>query len=141
MQIAWPQPNRKFSALDAMGLVGLIGLLIARFIPVAVIIPFWGCAFREITGFPCPGCGLTRVADRFAHLNFYGAFKANPLGTFAATFFAIAVVWSLLHLVFKVPTPEVTLSDRDWTRLRNFALIAFTLNYAFVIIQHRHPFL
>ena len=39
------------------------------------------------------------------------------------------------------PTPEVVLDDRDWTRLRNLAIVLFTLNYAFVIIQHRHPFL
>jgi len=141
VQISWPARNRKFGRLDALGLLGLLGLLIARYIPVAVIIPFWGCAFREMTGFPCPGCGLTRVADRFAHFNVYGAFAANPLGTLAAGAFAIAVVWSFLHLVFKAPVPDLELDERDWTRLRNVAIVAFTLNYAFVIIQHRHPFL
>jgi hypothetical protein len=141
MQIAWPQPNRKFGTLDAMGLVGFIGLFIARFIPVAKLIPFWGCAFRTITGWPCPGCGLTRAADRFAHLNVLGALKANPLGTVAAATFAVAVVWSLLHLLFKVPTPDVILTDSDWNRLRNVAIVLFVLNYTFVIVQHRHPFL
>ena len=141
MQIAWPQPNRKFGTLDAMGLVGFIGLFVARFIPVAKLIPFWGCAFRTITGWPCPGCGLTRAADRFAHLNVLGALKANPLGTFAAAAFAIAVVWSALHLLFKVPTPEVNLNEKEWDRLRNAAIVLFILNYGFVIIQHRHPFL
>jgi hypothetical protein len=86
-------------------------------------------------------CGLTRVADRFAHFNFYGAFKANPMGTFAATGFAVLVVWSFLHLAFKVPTPDITLSERDWTRLRNALIVALTLNYVFVIIQHRHAIL
>lgn len=141
MQIVWPGPNRKFTTLDALGMVGLTGLLVARFIPVARIIPFWGCAFREMTGFPCPGCGLTRVADRFAHFNFYGAFTANPLGTLAAAFFATCVVWSFLHLAFKVPVPEVTLTDREWGLVRNIVIVAATLNYAIVIIQHRHPFL
>src|SRR3954468_6835304 len=135
MQIAWPQPNRKFGTLDAMGLVGLVGLLVARFIPIAKLIPFWGCAFRTLTGWPCPGCGLTRAADRFAHFNFFGAFKANPMGTVAAAVFALAVAWSLLHLAFKVPTPEVNLSEQDWTRLRNVAIAVFVLNYAFVIVQ------
>lgn len=141
MHVVWPAPNRKFTTFDALGLVGLLGLLVARFIPVARIIPFWGCAFRDLTGFPCPGCGLTRVADRFAHFNFYGAFKANPVGTLAAAGFAVLVVWSFLHLVFKVPTPDITLSERDWTRLRNVLIVALTLNYAFVIIQHRHNIL
>ena len=141
MQIAWPEPNRKFGTLDAMGLVGLLGLLIARFIPVAKIIPFWGCAFRTLTGWPCPGCGLTRAADRFAHFNFIGALKANPLGTLAAAVLAGAVVWSVLHLLFKVRTPELSLTDTDWARLRNVVIVLFVLNYMFVIVQHRHPFL
>src|SRR5690242_14355323 len=125
MQIAWPQPNRKFGTIDAVGLVGFVGLFVARFIPVAKLIPFWGCAFRTITGWPCPGCGLTRAADRFAHLNIFGALKANPLGTFAAACFAVAVVWSALHLAFKVPTPEVELTNKDWDRLRNAAIVLF----------------
>ena len=141
MQIAWPQPNRKFGTLDALGLVGLVGLLVARFIPVAKLIPFWGCAFRTLTGWPCPGCGLTRAADRFAHLNILGALQANPLGTCAAAAFAVAVIWSALHLLFKVPTPDVELSNKDWDRLRNAAIVLFILNYAFVIVQHRHLFL
>lgn len=141
MQIAWPRPNRKFGTLDALGLVGLIGLFVARFIPVAKLIPFWGCAFRTITGWPCPGCGLTRAADHFAHFNLLGALKANPLGTLAAAGFAVAVVWSALHLLFKLPTPDVNLDNKDWDRLRNVAIVLCVLNYAFVIVQHRHPFL
>ena len=96
-----------------------------------------GCSFRTITGYPCPGCGLTRVADYFSHFNFYGAFKANPLGAMAAAGFAALLIGSVLHFAFKVPWPEVDLNDRDWTRLRNLAIVAFVVNYAFVILQHR----
>ena len=118
MRLSWPSPNRKFCTLDAMGLVGLAGLLIARFIPVAKLIPFWGCAFRRITGWPCPGCGLTRVADHFAHFDFLAAFVSNPAGALAAALFAAAVVWSALHLAFKVPVPELILDEREWDTLR-----------------------
>lgn len=137
MQISWPAPNRKFSNLDSLGIVGIVGLLVGRFIPVAKWIPFWGCAFRQYTGIPCPGCGLTRVADRFAHLNFFGAFKANPLGTLGAAVFAVLAVWMVLHLVFKVPQPQVQLNDRDWKVLRNVVIAAVVVNYAFVIAQHK----
>ena len=78
MKIVVPPRNRTFGALDALGLIGLCGLLVARFIPVARLIPFWGCSFRQITGYPCPGCGLTRVADRFAHFHWLRALEANP---------------------------------------------------------------
>ncbi len=137
MQVTWPKPNRSVGVLDGLALVGVLGFLVARFIPVAKLIPFWGCTFRNITGYPCPGCGLTRVADRFAHFNFYGAFKANPLGTGAALFFACAIVWSFLHLTLKLPTPTVVLDDREWKILRNVSIVVFLLNYLFVVVQHR----
>jgi hypothetical protein len=139
MQVTWPKPNRRFGPFDILGLIGLGGLFVARFIPVAKIIPFWGCMFRRVTGYPCPGCGLTRAADHFAHLHWLTALKSNPLGTLAALLFAICAVWTVLHLLFKVPFPEVELSDREWRAVRYVAIVAFVLNYAFVVVQHRFP--
>jgi hypothetical protein len=139
MQVSWPPRNRSIGPFDALGLVGLAGLLVARFIPVARLIPFWGCGFRRITGYPCPGCGLTRVADHFAHLHFERALQANPLGTVAAAGFAVLALWTLLHLAFKVPFPDVDFSEREWKVLRYVAIVLFVVNYAFVIVQHRFP--
>jgi hypothetical protein len=129
--------NRSFGVLDAMGFVGLIGFLVARFIPVAKLIPFWGCGFRKFTGYPCPGCGLTRVADRFAHFNVVGALKANPLGTVAAAGFAAAMIYSALHLAFRLPVPELVLDDREWARVRWGAVVLFLVNYAWVAYAYR----
>lgn len=137
MTLIWPKPNRTVGFLDAMGLIGLVGLLVARFIPVAKLIPFWGCGFRQMTGYPCPGCGLTRVADHFAHLNFKASFMANPLGFVAATLFALAVVATVLHLGFKVSLPALHLQEREWVWLRNALLVAVTVNYAVVIYIHK----
>jgi len=131
-----PKPNRTFGPADAMGIIGLLGFLVARFIPVAVLIPFWGCMFREVTGIPCPGCGLTRVADRFAHFNVVGALKANPLGTAAAAFFAVMMVWSFLHLAFKVPIVELVMDDAEWRKARWLTVFLFVANYAWVVFAY-----
>jgi hypothetical protein len=136
VRLLLPKPNRTFGVADAMGLVGLIGFLVARFVPVAKLVPFWGCMFRKVTGIPCPGCGLTRVADRFAHFNVLGALKANPLGTFAAAFFAVMSVWSVLHLAFKVPIVELVLDDDEWCKVRWAALFLFVANYAWVVFAY-----
>lgn len=136
MRVYLPKPNRSVGAADAMGFIGLIGLLVARFVPIATLIPFWGCMFRQVTGIPCPGCGLTRVADRFAHFNVVGALKANPLGTLAAAFFATMAVWSFLHLAFKVPIPELVLDDDEWRRVRWAVLFLFVANYAWVVFSY-----
>ncbi len=38
-----------------------------------------GCPILYITGFPCPGCGLTRAYIAFFHGNFVDAFRYHPL--------------------------------------------------------------
>lgn len=119
-----------------MALVGLAGFLVARFVPIARLIPFWGCGFRKFTGIPCPGCGLTRVADRFAHFNVLGALEANPLGTVAAAGFAAAIVASALHLGLGVPLPELDLDDREWRRVQVGALVLFLVNYAWTVFAY-----
>ena len=141
MKIVLPKPNRTFGVTDVLGLVGLVGLLIARYIPVAKLIPFWGCALRETTGWPCPGCGLTRVADRVAHLNIVGAWDANPLGTVAALFFALMVVAMVLHLVLAMPIPRVELSPREWHWVRIATAALVFVNYAWVVVKTKFPYL
>ncbi len=137
VQLVLPSRNRTLGTIDALGIVGLVGLLVARYVPVARIIPFWGCTFRETTGVPCPGCGLTRVADRVAHFNVVGALHANPLGTVAAVGFALAVVLTVIHLVFGVPLPELVLNDKEWKRARWIAISLFLVNYGFVVFAYR----
>ncbi len=136
MQLVIPARNRTFGPIDALALVGVVGFAIARWVPIATLVPFWGCGFRKLTGIPCPGCGLTRVADRFAHLNVLGALKANPLGTVAAAVFALCIVLSAAHLLFRAPVPELVLNDREWRFVRWGALLLFGLNYAWVIFAH-----
>lgn len=140
MKLTLPAPNRTFGALDAVGLVGLVGLAVARWVPVARL-PFWGCRLREATGIPCLGCGLTRAADRVSHLNLAGAWDANPLGTVAALLFALCAVAAVLHLAFRVPLPRVALSEREafWGRVLLGVLVL--LNWGFLVVKAKFPHL
>lgn len=36
------------------------------------------CMFRKITGWLCPGCGITTMIVCMANLDFQGAWEANP---------------------------------------------------------------
>ena len=38
------------------------------------------CPFRLLTGFPCPGCGLTHAFCNISHGHFKMAWQANPFG-------------------------------------------------------------
>ena len=138
MRLEWPVPNRRFGVLDALAVTGLVGLLVARFVPVARL-PFWGCAFREMTGWPCPGCGLTRAADRISHLNFAGAWDANPLGTIAAVGFLVAIVLSALHLALRMPLPSVRLTATERTGGYVLLALAVLLNWSWVVMKTRFP--
>ncbi len=141
MKVFIPPPNRSPGLVDALGLAGLIGLLVARYIPVAKLIPFWGCMLREQTGWPCLGCGLTRVADHVSHFHFLKAWQANPLGTVFALLFALMAVVMVLHLVFKMPVPEVVLSLREWRWVRIALPIVILVNYAYVVVRTKFPYL
>lgn len=50
------------------------------------------CAFRTVTGWACPGCGLTRAAHALLHGDVARAFSLNPWAFFSgpalALFFA-----------------------------------------------------
>jgi hypothetical protein len=142
VQIAWPPPNRRLGTIDALGLCGLLGLLVARFIPVAKIFaPIWYCPLRRSTGWPCPGCGLTRVADHVAHLHLLRAWDANPLGTIGALAFAACALAMVLHLAFALPVPDVRLSAKEGRAVRIALVAAVVLNYAFVVVKAKFPFL
>lgn len=138
MLLRWPKPNRNFTFVDALGITGACGFLVARFVPVARL-PFWGCAVRQLTGIPCPGCGLTRVADRLAHGNFLAAWDANPLGAIVAVLFAACMVLSAVHLAFGLPLPNLELSKREVTAVRYTVIGLVILNYAFMVVKTKFP--
>ena len=61
------------------------------------------CGFIYVTGYPCPGCGLTTAFAHMVRLQFVGAARANPFGIllFMVSF---ATIWvSLYGFVKKLP--------------------------------------
>ena len=136
MTLTWTPRERRFTVLHALGLAGVMGLLVARFVPVARL-PFWHCVFREHTGWPCPGCGLTRAADGLAHLRLGFAFESNPLGALVGCLLAGAAVLGLLQWVFRLPLPLPRLSAGEARAGRAGLVAAVLANYAFVIVQTR----
>ena len=136
MTLTWTARERRFGFLHALGLTGLTGLLVARFIPVARL-PFWHCVFREHTGWPCPACGLTRAADGLVHGRFGFAFTSNPLGAVTGCLFALAAVVAVAQYAFRLSLPVPVPSPQE-ARLGRLALgLVLVANYAFVIVQTR----
>lgn len=49
------------------------------------------CMIRNVTGFPCPGCGMTRAHIEVLKLNFKRAFYYHPLFIFPSIIFFIII--------------------------------------------------
>jgi Protein of unknown function (DUF2752) len=49
------------------------------------------CPFRALTGYPCPGCGMTRAFSAIAHGDLWRAVRYNPLSPLL--FLAAIMVW------------------------------------------------
>jgi hypothetical protein len=134
--LSWSPRSRHFGFLHALGLTGFFGLLAGRFLPPSWL-PLFRCALREHTGWPCPGCGLTRVAVRVAHGDVAGALDANPLGTLAALGFVACAVFAAVQFLFRLPVPQLALTEREARATRAAILSLVVVNYAVVVVRVR----
>lgn len=82
--------NKIKKIIIAILCIAILFILIANRI---ITIP---CAFHEITGFYCPGCGVTRMFLAVAELNFYQAFRYNP---FVFVLLIIYLNYKLYYLI------------------------------------------
>jgi hypothetical protein len=54
------------------------------------------CRFAQITGKPCPSCGMTTSFALLAHGDLANSLRANAVGTLLALFCVLVVPWNLL---------------------------------------------
>ncbi len=66
------------------------------------------CPIKTITGLNCPGCGITRMLLAILQLDFYQAFRYNPLLFICLPFFIFFYLESIISkkepLYNKIPT-------------------------------------
>ncbi len=66
---------------------------------------FPGCLFYRLTGFLCPGCGMTRATHATLHGNLAAAFRFNPLGMILFPIALTGVIFDLIAWVKGKPLP------------------------------------
>ena len=69
--------NLKFNKKSISLIIGSI-LIIIGYIRLLILLNY-RCIIHELFGVYCPGCGGTRMIVSFVHLDFYQAFRWNPL--------------------------------------------------------------
>ena len=121
------EPSRKLAALT-LACLSLVFLASVVFKPRASGPSgdyFTVCGFKNLTGLPCPACGLTHSFCALGKGNLTDAFAFNALGPLL--FLALALTWLRAALVLGNKTEPVAAFDRLTTRcklVRNF-VIAF----------------
>ncbi|MEP2774873.1 MAG: DUF2752 domain-containing protein [Luteolibacter sp.] len=72
-----------------------------------------GCVFKQVSGFDCPGCGMTRATYASLHGRIGEAFRLNPVGMVLLPLALIGVGIEVLGWVRGKPLP-IRLNPGRW---------------------------
>lgn len=105
--------------ITAIALVGIVYYFC--FIKNGILIP---CLFYQITGLYCPGCGITRMILSLLRLDFYQAFRFNPLIFIALPFIIVLFIDMFFKwLVGKENYLYMKINDKAWIVLLIITLL------------------
>lgn len=75
------------------------------------------CIFRKVTGWLCPGCGITTLIICLAKLDFQGAYHANP-------FLFITGPFLLIELIYY---DFLKMSERELPKWNHYLVVGYTI--------------
>jgi len=92
------------------------------------------CPIHFITGFYCPGCGVTRMLLSLIKLDFYQAFRYNPLLFIMFPFFIFFYIESLIA--------EINNKKALYNKVPNYIyIIIIVILVMYGILRNIFPFL
>ncbi len=103
------------------------------------------CPFRNLTGLPCPGCGMSRAFHHVLHGRIVEAVRMNAL----VPVVFVSVMVELLNSIVAIARRGrplfdwTTIFDRPWARAAAYAFIAIAFAYDIVrivlVLEAAHP--
>lgn len=91
----------------------MIGALVWEASPAGGIVL---CPWRSMTGYSCPGCGMTRSCTAFVHLDLWGSLQYHPLGALFVVWLTGMALWRGRELYHNrmLAWPRTPLGQRVW---------------------------
>lgn len=83
------------------------------------------CLFHALTGLYCPGCGITRMLFSLLELDFYSAYRANPL-------LFILLILAIIYLFVKLIMTKIFRRKIYIPNFIYYILIAILLLYGLI---------
>lgn len=68
--------KKNYKPIKTLIILVLMGLFYLVFVRITGIC--FHCPFQKMTGWLCPGCGITTMFYRISKFNFHGAYNSNP---------------------------------------------------------------
>lgn len=98
-------------------LIGIGIMYIYFFKHLKITIP---CVFHKFTGLYCPGCGITRCFNALLHLEFYQAFRYNPLVFILLPF---SIIYIIIYFSYRIKNKKFVLPNWIWYGLLIITII------------------
>jgi hypothetical protein len=131
--IGWRRIAR-FGVPEVFALIGLLSLLVARFLPV-LSVPYT-CPMKGVFGIPCASCGMTHAFVALAHGDVAGAFAASPFGALLAAVAWLYATLDLARAALDLPFPALEVKQQR--AVVAVATVALAVNWAWLLAHGSH---
>ncbi len=101
-----------YGCILALGIGYLLAVMAGLSIP---------CFYRSVSGFLCPGCGVSHMAFAILRLDFAAAFHSNPV------IFLLLFPWNLAGLLGIWGRPALFQKSKTWFWMLGITLVILIL--------------
>ena len=94
------------------------------------------CPFKWLTGFPCPGCGGTRVLVALLHGQFIEALSINPLSVLVILFAIAAPIWLFVDCYNNTNTLQRVMREKWSNNVTYIVAVIILINWMLNLYKH-----
>jgi len=113
------------------GGISIIVLFIGGTMPVLSLMP--SCAFKMLTGIPCPTCGATRSVVALARGDITASFMMNPLTALSLLAGVLIFLYSLATIILNLPKINMLLSSKEEIALKASVIVLVLAQWGYLI--------